>query len=416
MPVSQFAIFLIYSALLAIALLLAIPVVALFLECMAAVFGSSVFSSPVFSSPKDTDFSTLRSAPRIAVLVPAHDEAGGIRLVLERLLPQLSSQDRLVVIADNCSDDTAAIAKEVGATAIERHDMQRRGKGYALDYGMNFLEADPPEVVVLIDADCRVEEGTVAQIAQQAIVTNQPVQAVYLMDRPTQPTPKDSVSALAFLVKNQVRPLGLEKLGFPCLLTGTGMAFPWSVLRGAKLASGNIVEDMQLAVDLIIAGHPTSFCASARVNGILPQQELAAKSQRTRWEQGHLKTALTQIPRLLQAAIQQRRIDLVAIALDLCIPPLSLLVMLWASALTVTLIAAAFGLSAGSLLAFLGLEGGLILVSVLGAWAKFGRELPLLSLLVVPFYILWKLPLYLGFIIKPQTKWVRTERDVEAKL
>lgn len=410
MPVSQFAIFLTHFVSSAIALLLTIPVLSLFLECMAAVFGS----------PKAVDVtaqSTLKSAPRIAVLMPAHDEAGGIRLVLEGLLPQLASQDRLVVIADNCTDDTAAIAREVGAAVIERHDPQRKGKGYALDYGMNFLESDPPEVVVLIDADCRVEKGTVAQIAQQAIVTNQPVQAVYLMDRPTQPTPKDSVSALAFLVKNQVRPLGLRKLGFPCLLTGTGMAFPWSVLRGAKLASSNIVEDMQLAVDLILAGHPTSFCADARVNGILPQQERAAKSQRTRWEQGHLKTALTQIPRLLRAAIQQRRIDLVAIALDLCIPPLSLLVMLWTLVLGTTLIAGAFGLSVGSLIVFLGIQGGLILISVVGAWAKFGRELPILSLLVVPFYILWKIPLYLNFIVNPQTKWVRTERDIDgAKL
>jgi cellulose synthase/poly-beta-1,6-N-acetylglucosamine synthase-like glycosyltransferase len=400
---------LVYSALLAIALLLAIPVVALFLECMAAIFGA----------PKITGFadSSVQPTPRIAVLMPAHDEAGGIRLVLEKLLPQLSPQDRLVVIADNCSDDTAAIAKEVGAVVIERHDLQRLGKGYALDYGINFLELDPPEVVVLVDADCRVEEGTVARISQQAIAINQPVQAVYLMDRPSQPTPKDSVSALAFLVKNQVRPLGLEKLGFPCLLTGTGMAFPWSVLRGAKLASSNIVEDMQLAVDLIIAGYPTSFCADARVHGILPQQERAAKSQRTRWEQGHLKTALTQIPRLLQAAIQQRRIDLVAIAFDLCIPPLSLLVTLWTLGLIMTLLAGAFGISTGSLMAFLALEGGLILISVLSAWAKFGRDLPILSLLVVPFYILWKLPLYLNFIVNPQTKWVRTERDIDgAKL
>jgi cellulose synthase/poly-beta-1,6-N-acetylglucosamine synthase-like glycosyltransferase len=410
LPFSQFVIFLTHFALFASALLLAIPVLVLFLECTAAFF----------SPRKTTDIAeippALRSAPRVAVLVPAHNEAGGIRLVLEGLFPQLSLQDRLVVIADNCSDNTAAIAREAGATVIERHDAHRKGKGYALDYGMKFLESDPPEVVVLVDADCMVEEGTVTNIAWQAIATNQPVQAVYLMDRPTQPTTKDTVSALAFLVKNQVRPLGLGQLGLPCLLTGTGMAFPWAVLRGAKLASGNIVEDMQLAVDLIIAGHPASLCTDARVNGILPQQERAAKSQRTRWEHGHLKTALTQIPRLLRAAIQQRRIDLVAIAFDLSIPPLSLLVVLWASVLAISLSAGAFGLSIEPLVSFLGLQGGLILISILSAWAKFGRDLPLLSLLVVPFYILWKLPLYLTFIIKPQTKWVRTERDIEAKL
>ena len=411
MSVSQFAVFLAHFSLLAIAFLLAVPVVALFLECMAALL-----------SLRENTEKENGLLPRIAVLVPAHDEAGGIRLVLERLLPQLSTgdtvpgalRDRLIVIADNCSDDTALIARDAGATVIERQDATRRGKGYALDYGMKFLEADPPEVVVLVDADCAVEDGAVAMIVRRAMETNQPVQGVYLMDRPKSPTAKDAVSALAFLVKNQVRPLGLGQLGFPCLLTGTGMAFPWSVLRGAKLASGNIVEDMQLAVDLSIAGHPASFCGGARVTGILPQQERAARSQRTRWEHGHLKTALTQIPRLVKAGIGQRRLDLVAIAIDLAIPPLSLLVVLWVGAVVLGAIAGAFGLAPRILLPLLGLEGGLILVAILGAWAKFGRDLPLLSLLVVPFYILWKIPLYLAFLVKPQTKWVRTERDVDA--
>jgi cellulose synthase/poly-beta-1,6-N-acetylglucosamine synthase-like glycosyltransferase len=406
LPVIQLVVFLVQFALLAIALFLAIPVVTLFLECIAAFFYFR----------RNTEKLT-QATPRLAVLVPAHDEESGIRLVLEGMLPQLSGQDRLVVIADNCSDGTAAIARNVGAMVIERQDSTRRGKGYALDYGMKFLADDPPEVVVLVDADCVVEPGVVGQIARQAIATQQPVQAVYLMDRPTKPTAKDAVSALAFAVKNQVRPLGLRQLGFPCLLTGTGMAFPWLVLKDAHLASGNLVEDMQLAVDLVIDGHPASFCPEARVTGILPQQERAARSQRTRWEHGHLKTAMTQIPRLLKAAVRQGRLDLVAIALDLWIPPLSLLVILWLGALCLAGLAAAIGLSVGLSLGLLGLEGFLIGVAILSAWAKFGRDLPLLSLLSIPFYILWKLPLYLKFIVKPQTKWVRTERDIDvAKL
>jgi cellulose synthase/poly-beta-1,6-N-acetylglucosamine synthase-like glycosyltransferase len=403
--VIQLVVFLIQFALLAIALFLAIPVVTLFLECIVA---SLYFR-------KNTVYANL-ATPKLAVLVPAHDEEAGIRLVLEGILPQLSSQDRLIVVADNCSDGTAAIARSTGATVIERQDPIRRGKGYALDYGMKFLATDPPEAVVLVDADCVVEPGVVGQIARQAIANHQPVQAVYLMDRPVKPTAKDAVSALAFAVKNQVRPLGLNQLGFPCLLTGTGMAFPWDVLNNAQLASSNIVEDMQLAVDLVIAGHPAGFCPEARVTGILPQQERAARSQRTRWEHGHLKTAMTQIPRLLKASVQQGRLDLVAIALDLWVPPLSLLVILWFSALSITLGIWAIGLPVGLAVVLLGLEGLLIVVAILSAWAKFGRDLPLLSLLSVPFYILWKLPLYLKFMIKPQTKWVRTERDVAAKL
>lgn len=83
---------------------------------------------------------------------------------------------------------------------------------------------------------------------------------VYNLEQQPNSTPKDSISALAFLVKNLVRPRGLKQLGFPSLLTGTGMAFPWLIIRSVSLASRNIVEDMQMSLDLAIAGPPTVFC------------------------------------------------------------------------------------------------------------------------------------------------------------
>jgi len=387
--------------LFAISIVLLIPIAVLFLECTVALL----------PTPSKTG-ATEVTQPKIAVLVPAHDEASVIGTTLETLLPQLTAQDRLVVIADNCSDETAAIARNFGATVIERQDIERRGKGYALDYGLNFLETEPPEVVVLVDADCIVEEGTLKRIASVAVSQGKPVQATYLMEQPAKPTPKDSVSALAFMVKNLVRPSGLAKLGLPGLLTGTGMAFPWSVIRQAPLASGNIVEDMQLGLDLAIAGHPTLFCPDTKVIGILPQQEAAAKGQRTRWEHGHLQTLLTQVPRLIKASFAQRRFDLLALALDLSIPPLSLLVMIWAAATAVALLAGIWGATWIPLI-LLAIAGLLILVSIVGAWAKFGRgEISALTLLAVPFYILWKIPLYLAFLVQRQTKWIRTDRDI----
>jgi cellulose synthase/poly-beta-1,6-N-acetylglucosamine synthase-like glycosyltransferase len=81
------------------------------------------------------------------------------------------------------------------------------------------------------------------------------------------------------------------------------MAFPWSVLQKVSLATGHLVEDMKLSVDLAIAGYPATFHADANVTGLLPKQENAAKSQRTRWEHGHLQVLLTQVPRLVRAAI-----------------------------------------------------------------------------------------------------------------
>ncbi len=149
--------------------------------------------------------------------------------------------------------------------------------------------------------------------------------------------------------------------------------------------------------------------------GRLPQQKQAAKSQRTRWEHGHLQTLLTQVPKLLKASVRQRRFDLLALALDQCVPPLSLLVMLWIAVMAGALLAGILGASWIPAIV-LAIEGLLILISIIGAWAKFGRaDLPVLALLAVPFYLLWKIPLYFSFLVQRQTKWVRTERDaVEA--
>ena len=387
------------SMLLTVALLLFIPVIVLFVECITALF--------------PTHFKTVApdSHPSTAVLIPAHNEAIGIRRVLEELLPQLSPTDRLVVIADNCTDETASIARSTGATVIERQDTTRRGKGYALDYGMSFLASNPPDVVVMVDADCIVQPGTLQRIAHQAATTNRPAQALYLMEQPVEPKPKDAVSALAFLVKNLVRPRGLAQLGLPCLLTGTGMAFPWSVIRNASIASGNIVEDMQLGIDLAIANHPPLFCNHTKVTGLLPQQEQAATSQRTRWEHGHLQTILTQVPKLLNAAWSQKRFDLLAIALDLSVPPLSLLIMVWLGVTVLAALAGLLGISWWPTLV-LALEGLFIITAILCAWMRFGRtELPARTLLAIPFYVLWKIPLYFAFLVRPQTEWVRTERD-----
>ena len=383
-----------------IALGLLVPILVLFVECSAALLPNRSETKAV-KEPR----------PKVTILVPAHDEALGIGATLETLLPQLTEKDRIVVVADNCSDETAAISRRFGVTVIERQDTELLGKGYALDYGLRFIEKEPPDVVVVVDADCIVHQGTIEQIACLTVAVARPVQVTYLMEQPTNPGPKDAVSALAFMVKNLVRPSGLARLNLPCLLTGTGMAFPWSVLQNVTLASSNIVEDMQLALDLAISGSAPIFCQSGRVIGRLPAQTQAAKSQRTRWEHGHLQTLLTQVPKLFQASIRQKSFDLLALALDLCIPPISVLVMIWVAVTGSAVFAATLGASWVPTI-ILVLEGLLIFISIVGAWAKFGRaDLPMLTLLAVPSYVLWKIPLYFSFLLRRQTKWVRTERD-----
>jgi hypothetical protein len=87
-----------------------------------------------------------------------------------------------------------------------------------------------------------------------------PVQSLYLMTAPCESAINHQVAEFAWRLKNQVRPLGLRALGLPCQLMGTGMAFPWDIIRSAELASGFIVEDLKLGLDLADAGHPPVFC------------------------------------------------------------------------------------------------------------------------------------------------------------
>ena len=395
--------------LLLIAVIISIPITVLFLECSAAFLPHN--------DPIDQAVATRPA--KIAVLIPAHNEVAGISNTLKTLLPQLKSQDTLVVVADNCTDKTAQISRQTAAkynpgldcTVLERNNFEQKGKGYALDYGLKFLAANPPEIVILVDADCIVHPEAISRLAQFSQQTNRPIQATYLQEQPANPSPQDLVSRLAILVKNLVRQQGLAKLRLPSLLYGTGMAFPWSVISQAPLASGNIVEDMQLGIDLALAGHPPLFYPGAKVTSTLPQQGQAAKSQRTRWEHGHLQTLLTQVPRLLQGAIAQKRFDLLALALELGVPPLSLLVMLWGVMTTVAVSTGWLGLAWTPAIILL-VAGLLMFSAIIGSWMKFGRDsIPGSTLWKIPLYLLWKIPLYFTFVVKPQKQWVRTERS-----
>lgn len=350
-------------------------------------------------------------APRFAVLIPAHNEQAVIKRTLETLLPTIPAGNKVVVVADNCTDNTAAIARECGAKAIERSNATHRGKGFALDFGLAYLADSQPEVVVFLDADCRVDEHTAIRLAKAAQQTGCPVQGLNLCDPDPRGGTLQAVSGLAFRFKNLVRPLGLTRLAGMTHLTGTGMALPWALVNRAQVASSNVVEDMQLGIDLAVSGYRTKFLPTARVNSPLPMQQAAAKTQRTRWEHGHLRTLLTQVPRLFGRALTTCRLDLCLLAIDLAIPPLSLLVMGTAAFCLFAALAWLLGASAIPFLiaatAFSGIGG-----SVLLGWAVHCRQqIPLQALLLAPVYALLKVPLYAAFLWKRQLQWVRTARD-----
>lgn len=382
-----------------IALLIAAPIVVLCIECLAALL-------PV----RRVAHSAQLDRPTIDVLIPAHDEAQVIAATLASVTAQLSSGDRVTVVADNCSDSTATIARSCGAHVVERCDTSRRGKGFALEHGLNQLAADHREVVVIVDADCELASGTLDALARTAVAHNAPVQGAYLMPAPAAADPRDVVSQFAVQVKNLVRLRGLARLGGPSLLTGSGMAFPWPVLRLVPLGSPNIVEDMQLGFDLLVAGYPARFCNDAVITAPLPSARAAATSQRTRWEHGHLQTLLRQVPRLIGESLRQRRPRLLLSAADLLIPPVALLAAVW---LVAWLLAGALALFAAvtTPAIVLSAAGALLGLAVLAALCFCTAHEAWRIVTAVPLYIVTKLPIYLRFVTRRQQMWLRTQRD-----
>lgn len=351
---------------------------------------------------------------RVAVLVPAHNESTNVLPTIACLRRQLGPRDRLLVIADNCHDDTAALARTAGAEVVERQHAELRGKGYALAFGVDHLRADPPDVVLVVDADCTVSDGAVARIAQRCQVTGKPVQMLNLMSSGAGAGLKLRVLEFAMLMKNLVRPLGSFRLGGACHLMGTGMALPWALMSTAKLATGHITEDMKLGVDLSVAGFAPQFLPEVRVSSAFPQDTGVAKVQKSRWEHGHLATLTQELPGLLKVALTTGKPSLIVLAMDLLIPPVALYFLLLGIATALSLALALFW-PVWQMAMWVALAACLCFALAIGlAWWFFGRHLlSARELLTTPLYALWKVPVYLAYFLKKRSGWVRTKRDSE---
>jgi cellulose synthase/poly-beta-1,6-N-acetylglucosamine synthase-like glycosyltransferase len=387
---------------------------ALVLFCLVIVLAVEIVAGLLtgpggFDRDEPASGATLR--PSVAVIVPAHNESAGILPTLADIRAQLTGRDRLIVVADNCSDDTAAVAADAGAEVLVRNEPDKIGKGYALAWGRDHLRSRPPEIVVTIDADCRLGEGTLDRLAATSAMTGRPAQGLYLMRAPAGSPPVMRVAEFAWRIKNWARPLGLRALGLPCQLTGSGMAFPWAVIGSAELASGEIVEDMKLGLDLARDGAAPIFCPSAVVTSYFPASPLGAETQRHRWEQGHLGTMFRQVPRLLFVGITRRIVHLSALALDLALPPLALFLTLILMIFVLSLLATMLGLTALPLL-ITSLSLLLSIVSFFAAWHRYGRNiLSARDLIQITNYTFTKVPMYLRMLLqRSQMGWIRTDR------
>ena len=356
----------------------------------------------------------LRSSRRLRfdVIVPAHNEAAAIDGVVASLrkLDWPADGFRVLVIADNCTDSTAVLARAAGAEVLERHDTERRGKGYALAFAFQASQAHGwAYAVVVVDADTEVSpnllEAFAARIENGAAV----IQAHYRVLN-SQASWRTRLMAIAMASFHRVRSRARERLRLSCGIRGNGWCITHRLLRQAPYRAFSLTEDIEYGIDLGLAGYRVRYADEANVAAMMVSGEQAARTQRQRWEGGRLQLIRSRTPALLRAARGPDGGVCLDLALDLLVLPLSYAAI--NVALLVVLASVAL-LWEPSMEIWLWLAlgcGASLLLYVLRGWQLSGVGMRgLVDLLRAPFFVLWKVLLMLR--AHKSAEWVRTKRE-----
>ncbi len=224
-----------------------------------------------------------RPTTTFAVLIPAHDEEAGLPATLRSLAAQDYPPElvRVVVVADNCTDGTARVARQAGAVCVVRDDARRRGKGYAVAFGLGPVLGGSPDVVLVLDADCEVNPQALRELAAVFAAGADVVQCA-VRSRNADTGPSGFVAAVGSAVDEAVA-AGWDRLGRSVPLRGTGMAFRSSVLRAVPWTAFGATEDAEYAARLRAAGVRVRHCDGAVVLCDAPEGLADLCRQRRRW-------------------------------------------------------------------------------------------------------------------------------------
>ncbi len=351
---------------------------------------------------------------RMCIVVPAHDEATGIARTVHNLAALHYPQGlrRILVVADNCSDDTAAVARAAGADVLERKDLAHRGKGYALEAAFDHcLREAWGDAVVVVDADTIASPELLEEFAFRFRLGDRALQADYGVLN-AKNSWRTRLMTIAFALFHGVRSSARERLGLSCGLRGNGMAFRTEVLAAVPHRAFSVVEDLEYGLDLGTAGIRVAYVGGAQVWGEMAPSEGASRSQRRRWEGGRSHLARERGGTSLRAAIQRRNATLLDLTIDLLLPPLSLIALGAALGTAISAVCTVFGWCVPSTLAPWLIVDALLCSYVLRGWAFSGTGARgLLDLLFAPLYVSWKLGLRFRRPPTPPAEWVRTARE-----
>ena len=218
-----------------------------------------------------------------AILIPAHNEEHTLPAALQSLavLDYPAEMVRVCVVADNCTDETASIARAAGAECLVRTDLVQRGKGYALAFGLESVLKDAPDVVLILDADCTLNPDALlaldAEFTAGAVVAQGAVRSRNADDGPA------GLVAAVGAAFDDATAAGWDWLGFAVPLRGTGMALRREVLEQIPWTAYGLVEDAEYAIRLKRAGVRVRYCDGAEVTSDAPPSVADLCQQRRRW-------------------------------------------------------------------------------------------------------------------------------------
>lgn len=354
-------------------------------------------------------------AHHFAIVIPAHNEEAGLATVLRSCaaLDYPSDRYQVFVIADNCSDTTATVARQHGATCLERSDLGRRGKGYALEWAFERVLKHLPDAVLVLDADCTIDSHALREF-NRLLQDGYPVlQASYVASNPDA-TVTSYVGCIANCIENELFYAPKSRLGLAVLLRGTGMVFARAVLERYPWNAQSIVEDSEYTVRLYQAGLRVEFVPNVRVLSPFAAEHKQLAIQRGRWIGGNSAFGWTHVGRLIGQGLLSRRPILIDLGWTLLASQRSIVLLLMLLALAVCALSAwlapgAFSLTLLLVAACLPLAQGLLLVCGVARLGLSGRRLAFLA--GSPFLVArWLLIGLRSVVVSRALGWERTPR------
>ena len=251
---------------------------------------------------------------RFLVLVPAHNEETVIPDIIDNLMHMEYPKELydFYIIADNCTDQTEKVARQMGANVISLKKASPNaptGKPIALNQALNILEGyqDKYDLLMIFDADNLIDPNMFLEVNSQYISENRPefIQC-YLGSK----NKKGLVAWFyytSYTITNRFFQLSKYRLGLNCTIGGTGFAVDTKYLYGrGGWTTMSLTEDFEIQVEATIDGKRILWNHNVRVYDEKPTSAWASYRQRTRWAQGHWFVTLRNTRKVFQALRQSR--------------------------------------------------------------------------------------------------------------